>query len=167
MHIDPPKTHPIYRLTRKITSTSLGIRLLSPLLHRLDGIALRLSGGRGTLSGLIGGVPIITLTTTGAKSGQPRSLPMHVLPQGEAVIAIASNWGRPHHPAWYYNLKANPQVTVTYRRRSQAYLARDLQGDEREACWRAFNAVYPGYTIYQQRCAPRLIPVILLSPRVV
>jgi deazaflavin-dependent oxidoreductase (nitroreductase family) len=79
-------------------------------LHHLDRPVLRLSRGRYSLTRLLAGLPVVTVTTIGAKSGQPRSLPLVALPDGEHVILIASNYGQKHHPAWYYNLRAHPEV---------------------------------------------------------
>ncbi|MGD0575522.1 MAG: nitroreductase family deazaflavin-dependent oxidoreductase [Anaerolineales bacterium] len=141
-----------------------GARLFSASLHVFDRIALRLSGGRGTLTEALGGLPIVTVATKGARTGRPRSVPLVATPDGEDLIVIASNWGRPRHPSWYYNLKASPKVTVTFCNRTQDYIAREVEGAEREACWSKAVEVYPGDAAYEKRCAPRKIPVIVLAP---
>lgn len=82
-------------------------------LYHFDLPVLRLSRGRYSVTSLLAGLPVVTVTTIGAKSGQPRSLPLVAIPSGEAVILIASNFGQAHHPAWYYNLRAHLAVQLT------------------------------------------------------
>lgn len=132
-------------------------------MHRIDGAVFRASGGRTTASAVFIGLPIITLTTTGAKSGRPRSVPLVGIPDGERLILIASNWGQAKHPAWYHNIRANPAVTVTIRGATRSYAARELAGPEREAAWARAVALYPGYRGYAARTGGRAIPVIALE----
>ena len=80
-------------------------------LHRMDVVMLKLSHGRHTVTEIVG-LPIIQITTIGAKSGEPRTMPLVSLFDGEKIALIGSNFGRQHNPGWYYNLKANPQCTV-------------------------------------------------------
>ncbi|MFO7539956.1 MAG: nitroreductase family deazaflavin-dependent oxidoreductase, partial [Chloroflexota bacterium] len=90
-------------------------------------------------------------------------VPLLAIPHREdQFILIASNWGQTKNPAWYHNILANPQVTVTKNGRSQPYQARETTGGEREACWQIALQTYPGYAAYKQR-TPRQIPVILLT----
>ena len=77
-------------------------------LPRIDRGMFRLSRGRTTFSAWISGLPIIMLTTTGARSGQPRTLPVLALPEGDRLVLIASNFGLPSNPGWYHNLRAQP-----------------------------------------------------------
>jgi deazaflavin-dependent oxidoreductase (nitroreductase family) len=107
---------------------------------------------------------VVTVTILGAKSGQPRSLPVVAIPDGEKVILIASNFGQKHHPAWYYNLQAHPHVHLTYNGQTVTYAARETTGEERERCWRRATDLYSGYPLYQRRAAGRRIPVMLLTP---
>ncbi|MAT97685.1 MAG: nitroreductase [Anaerolineaceae bacterium] len=145
--------------------SAVGARLLAHTIHHLDRLVLRLSNGRSTAATLLTGLQILSLTTTGAKSGQPRTVPLVAIPHSEnRLIVIASNWGQTKHPAWYHNLVAHPQVTVTRDGRSQPYIARDTSGAEREACWQAALQTYPGYAAYKQR-TERQIPVIVLTPQ--
>ena len=74
------------------------------------------------------GLPIVAVTTIGAKSGQPRSFPPVAIPDGGNVILIASNFGQHNHPAWYYNLRAHPEVQLTYEGKTVTYLARETDG---------------------------------------
>lgn len=146
-----------------LASSRLGAWLVAPIAHHVDRLALRLSGGRQTLSALLAGIPTIILTARGARSGKRRSVPLLGVPAGEEIVVIASNWGQAKHPAWYHNVRANPEVEVTRDGRSERYVAREAAGDERERYWQHAVAVYPGFAAYRRR-AGRQIPVIVLSP---
>ncbi|MEW5985353.1 MAG: nitroreductase family deazaflavin-dependent oxidoreductase [Chloroflexota bacterium] len=152
------------RIVQRITSSRPGVWFFSRTAHHLDRVALRLTDGRQTLSGLLAGVPVVTLTTIGARSGQPRSVPLIGVVDGERVALIASNWGSLRHPAWYHNVRANPQATVTIGGRSQICLARPASEEERERYWQAAVRLYPGYAAYARRTGGRVIPVMVLEP---
>src|SRR5512143_1354082 len=81
--------------------TTAGSWFLARALHHLDRTALRLSRGRFSLASVVTGMPVVIVTTVGAKSGLPRSLPLAAIPDGDNVILIASNYGQKRHPAWY------------------------------------------------------------------
>ncbi len=159
-----PKTHFWHPLFRKIGSSSWGSAMSSQIMHRADKPIYQWSNGRTTLSTILTGVPIIKLTTIGAKSGQPRTVPLTCIPDEDTFILIASNWGGKKHPAWYYNLKAHPEVEVTLNNISQMYLAMEVFGKERDLCWNTAVSIYPGYVTYAQRVQNRQIPVIKLTP---
>jgi deazaflavin-dependent oxidoreductase (nitroreductase family) len=154
--------NPVQRGVRRLIATQPAAWLLAHTVHHADGAALRLSGGRFTASSLFSGLPIITLTTIGARSGKPRHVPLVGIPDGERLILIASNWGQARHPAWYHNVKANPKVTVTRGGQTRPYVARELTGAARAAAWARAVALYPGYRGYAER-AGREIPVIALE----
>ena len=75
-------------------------------LHHIDRLVYRATHQRATLSGWIAGLPVVNLTTTGAKSGLLRTLPLLAIPRDDGFVVIASNYGQRRHPAWYHNLKA-------------------------------------------------------------
>ncbi|HEX6760687.1 MAG TPA: nitroreductase family deazaflavin-dependent oxidoreductase [Propionibacteriaceae bacterium] len=133
-------------------------------LVRIDRATFRLSRGRTTLSAWISGLPIIMLTTTGARSGQPRALPVLALPEDDHLVLIASNFGMPSNPGWYYNLRAQPDVTITWKRSSIKMHARELKGVERQQYVDLGLKAYPFWEQYYRRAAPRPIPVIMLEP---
>ncbi len=135
-------------------------------MHLLDQPIYRWSNGRTTLSTILTGVPVLNLTTIGAQSNQARTIPLLCIPDGPNLILIASNWGRKKHPAWYYNLKANPKVKITINDTDTTltYMATEVFGEEREACWQTAVSIYPGYNAYAQRVQNRPIPVIKLTP---
>jgi deazaflavin-dependent oxidoreductase (nitroreductase family) len=104
------------------------------------------------------------LTTTGAKTGQPRTLPILGLPDGEALIVIASNFGRPRHPSWYHNLRANPRAKVVFEGTTRQVEARELTGSERDEAYARAEGIYPGFTLYTGWAGDREIPVLRLEP---
>lgn len=153
-----------YKMNRGIASSKPGAKLFSLVAHHLDGTCLRWTNGRFAIATLLTGIPLITLTAVGAKSGQPRSLPLLGTPDGDKMILIASNWGGTKHPAWYHNVKTTPEVKVTYQNQTKLYIAHEVAGAERERCWQKAVALYPGYEAYKSRTNGREIPVILLTP---
>lgn len=137
---------------------------MARFLHHADTWILRLSSGRLTFA-QFSGLPIIELTTTGAKSGKRRTLPLTGLPDGDKIALIASNFGQAHHPAWYFNLKANPECTVKKDGREAVYIAREADKSENRHYYDMAISYYIGYAAYKQRAKNRRIPVIVLEPK--
>lgn len=131
---------------------------LQPLDHGLA----RLSGGRVVLTNLF--IPTLMLTTTGAKSGQPRMVPLLYLRSGPSFVVLASNFGGASRPAWYHNLRANPVCQVQAGGPSRRCTAREAEGAEREELWRRAVILYSGYRSYAARAGGRRIPVMVLTP---
>ncbi len=117
----------------------------------------RANGGR-----VKGGGSLILLTTTGAKTGQPRIAPLMLVNDGDRLLAVASKGGAPKHPDWYLNLLAHPQVTVEVGTEKFTTTARVLTGAEREQAFKRAAEVFPPYAQYQQMTT-REIPVIALE----
>ncbi len=112
------------------------------------------------------GQPVLVFETVGAKSGQRRRTPLTFAREGDDLILIASAGGAPKHPAWFHNVRKNPEVRVwAPGGRSGDYVARVTEGAERERMWARACAVYPGYETYQVRAGAREIPVVALSPK--
>jgi deazaflavin-dependent oxidoreductase (nitroreductase family) len=154
----------LQKINTRIAMSAVGAQLSARVMHHLDKWVLKVSNGRATAASLLTGLQILSLTTTGAKSGKPRTVPLVAVPfDDNQLVIIASNWGQQKNPAWYYNILAHPAVTVTRDGRSQSCLAHETEGDERAACWQAALETYPGYAAYERRTS-RLIPVILLTP---
>lgn len=107
-------------------------------------------------------LPTLLLTTTGAKSGQERLLPLIYGKHGDNVTIIASKGGAPEHPAWYLNLAANPDCQVQVAHDKFKARARVATGAEREQIWDHMVSVYSPYTAYQA-ATERQIPVIVLE----
>ena len=109
------------------------------------------------------GVPIIVLTTKGARTGKLRKTPlMRVEHDGEYAV-VASLGGAPRHPLWYHNIVAHPRVELQDGAVKREYLAREVDGPERELWWERAVAVWPDYADYQRR-TERRIPVFVLGP---
>jgi deazaflavin-dependent oxidoreductase (nitroreductase family) len=138
--------------------------LMARVLHRADALALRLSGGKLTTA-QITGLPIIELTTTGAKTGKQRTLPLTGLSDGEKYALIASNFGQDHHPSWYFNLKANPECIVTKDGHTGIYIAREADPAENKYYYDMAISYYIGYAAYKERASHREIPVMVLEPK--
>ena len=119
----------------------------------------------GARANTLRGMPIILLTSVGAKTGKLRKTAlMRVEHEGEYAV-VASLGGAPKHPVWYYNLKAQPHVELQDGAERHDYLARELEpGAERDAWWERAVAAYPPYADYQQK-TERLIPVFVLERR--
>ena len=130
--------------------------------NRVDPFLLKRSNGR---LGIFFGQSVGLLFTVGAKSGQARETPLLYTPDGERILLVASNAGSSRHPAWYHNLRANPEVEFLPRGGPRGpYRARELSGAERDDAWAKVNDMYIGYEGYQRRTGGRRIPVIALDP---
>jgi deazaflavin-dependent oxidoreductase (nitroreductase family) len=127
----------------------------SRVLHRVD---LRVPvSSAGT------GFPVAYVTTTGRRSGEPRTVPLLYADwDGEAIVVAATNWGRPRHPAWALNLDATPRAIVATTGRPRPMRARRAAAEERPEAWRRLERVWPGYAGYRRR-AGRAIPVFVLE----
>jgi F420H(2)-dependent quinone reductase len=106
--------------------------------------------------------PIILVTTTGAKSGKQRYVPLMRVEDGGRYLMVASKGGAPDHPAWYFNVKANPAVTVQDGEKVVNLTARELAGPERDRWWRLAVEAFPPYAEYQTK-TQRQIPVFVLE----
>src|SRR3954453_2304305 len=130
--------------------------------NKIDPYLMRASGGRvkSTIN-----APTVLLTHTGAKSGKKRTTPLGYFTDGDDVILIASRGGDHNHPAWYFNVRANPEVELFTKGGGGRYRAREAEGSERERLWDLATSFYPGFARYQERAGDRRIPVIVCSPR--
>ena len=151
------------RFIRRTAGTRPMAWLYGHIQEPLDRLVYRLTSGRATATSWLADVEMTMLTTTGAKTGLPRTHVVLGMADGERVVVVASNFGRRHHPAWYYNLKANPRVTVEVRGVAREMVAHELRGAERDRCYELGVDVYPGFTLYRRR-AHREIPVLALDP---
>ena len=129
--------------------------------NKIDPYLMRMSGGRlkSTFN-----APTVLLTHTGAKSGKKRSTPLAYFTNDDDVILIASRGGHRNHPAWYFNVIANPEVELWTKGGGGRYRAREAKGKKRETLWELATGFYPGFARYQERAGDRRIPVIVCSP---
>jgi len=142
-------------------SHSLGAKGLR-IVGKLNAPVYRLSGGR--IGGKVGGGPVLLLTTTGRKSGQPRTAPVLYLADGERFVVINTNAGNQKTPAWSLNLKANPDAEVEVGRKRFGVRARPAEGEERADLWRRHMEQYSGWDYYESKL-DREITVFVLEPR--
>jgi F420H(2)-dependent quinone reductase len=106
--------------------------------------------------------PIVLFTTTGAKSGKQRYVPLMRVEEDGRYLMVASKGGAPQHPSWYFNVKTNPAVTVQDGDKVVTLTARELDGPEREHWWRLAVDAFPPYAEYQTKTV-RQIPVFVLE----
>lgn len=168
------------RAVQRISATRPIAWLLSKILHIVDPLVLQYTRNRKSLTSILAGLPVIELTATGAKSGLPRSVLLLGVIDGEKVILFATNWGRKFHPAWYYNLRSNPEVSLTFEEpgnkkkngsgsifstRNGEYVAREADESERKRYWECATQLFAGYRNYMERTGDRIIPIFVLTPK--
>lgn len=166
--MDTPKISRLQRGMQKIASSKPGAWFLARFQHHLDRLVFKWSGGRTTMAGVLTGLPVVVLTTKGAKTGLPRTIPLLCIfdqQQTGTLALIASNFGQAHNPAWYHNLKANPEASCTLDGATRTYRAREIEGEEYERIWRYALATYLGFPHYKIRAGERHIPIMLMEPQ--
>ena len=110
------------------------------------------------------GAPILLLTTTGRKSGEPRTSALIFGRDGDDLLLIASKGGAPEHPLWYLNLDANREVEIQVKGDVFAAIAHDATGEEKTRLWSLMTDIWPNYDAYQER-TDRQIPLVVLTPK--
>jgi len=154
----------LQRLLHRFVALHLVTGFFAPRVHMIDNAFLKLTHGRFSVTHILGW-NIIQLTTLGAKTKQPRTMPLVGLFDGQNLVLIASSFGREHNPGWYYNLKANPECEVLFKGKSTMYIAHEIDGQEREKYFRIAISQYAGFQSYRERAAHRKIPVMVLEPK--
>jgi deazaflavin-dependent oxidoreductase (nitroreductase family) len=134
-------------------------RLVTPLDRKL----YRLTAGRWSVIGRHE-FPTLLLTTTGSRSGLPRTQPLLYARDGDAYVVVGSNWGQTQHPAWSSNLLASPAARVTLGDRGFDVTAALITGAERDRLWQQMQRIWPGYTAYAERAEARQIRLFRLTP---
>ena len=117
----------------------------------------------GAVGHIWNGVPVLLLTTTGRKSGQPRTTPLIYARDGDAYLVVASMGGAPQHPSWYRNLLADPTARIQVRADHVEVTAQTAGEVEKARLWTIVAGQWPNYDAYQSR-TDRVIPVVVLSP---
>jgi deazaflavin-dependent oxidoreductase (nitroreductase family) len=152
----------LHRQSERFVASRFGAWYFINVAMRIDRVLLPLSRGRVSFAF---GQQVGLLETVGAKSGQRRRTPLLYLRDGNHVVLIASKGGNVKNPAWYWNLKANPQVKfLGPGGLTGDYVAREAEGDERARLWAEAVDYYDGYATYQERTDGRRIPVVVLDP---
>ena len=134
----------------------------SPFDWSRDQVALYEASG-GTEGLTLRDLPVIVLTTKGAKSGKIRKTPLMRVEHDGTYAVVASLGGAPKHPVWYYNVVANPLVELQDGPVKKDYQAREVTGEEKALWWERAVAAYPDYADYQRK-TDRQIPVFVLEP---
>jgi deazaflavin-dependent oxidoreductase (nitroreductase family) len=143
------------RIVQRAAQTSSFQPVALKIAPRIDKVVARLSGGRFTMTSLI--VPTLVLTTTGAKSGQPRTTPLATMPEGDGTFyVVGSNFGTEKHPAWSGNLIKTPRATVQYRGRTMQVDATLLSDEEKAEVWPRLTQVWPTYDTYVEKSGRNL-----------
>ena len=158
-----PEPNAAQRAMWHVSSSRPGAWLFAKSGPHLDRFLLRLSNGQVTLAKLVAGILVITIVTTGARIGRTRTTPLLGVPFVGDLAVIGTRFGQKGTPGWYYNLRADPAIQVTYQDKSTAAVAREVQGEERQAIWERALQIYGGYEAYARRIKDRPIHIMLLS----
>lgn len=116
---------------------------------------------KGRMGGMFAGRALVLITTLGAKSGKPRINPLVYADGGDRIVVAASNSGLDRHPAWYFNVKANPELTVEQGAETYRAVASELTGPERDEWYARLVEADPAFASYETRTSRR-IPVFQL-----
>jgi deazaflavin-dependent oxidoreductase (nitroreductase family) len=158
------QANPLQRVLRRFAASGPGAWLFARVMHHIDRPVHRLTKGRHTFASLVSGIPVVMLTTTGAKSGRRRTVPVLGIPTRGEVAIIASNFGQYRHPSWYYNLRAHPEADVVIDGQHRRVRAVEADEERRTEIWQDGLRVYPGFGQYERRAAHRRISVFVLEP---
>lgn len=119
---------------------------------------------RGVIGGRFGSTTMLLLTTTGRKTGRPRTTPLRYLREGDAYMIVASNWGQEQFPAWFKNLESNPSITIQVMGQQIPVQAEIVSPEQHDHLYQKFIDADSSFARYRET-AHRIIPVILLHPR--
>lgn len=157
--------NPVHRAGRWLGGTRAGGWLFSRTLRHLDSVIGRLSRGRHSAPGLLTGLAVLALTTTGRKSGQRRTSHLIATPYDDTLALLGTNFGQESTPAWALNLETDPHATVSYRGTSRDVIARPATEVETDAIFTRAASFYAGYRNYRERIGgSRQIRVFVLEP---
>ena len=148
------------RAMEAFPSSKLGAAILSRVAPLIDRPLMRLSGGRVATTAMY---PTLLLTTTGRKSGEPRTAPLLYIEHGDDIAIIGTRFGNTNHPAWYLNLRAKPEARVLLDGEEFEVSVRDASEHERAEVWQKATQIYGGFEKYQSRVGDRVIPILMLS----
>ena len=153
----------IDRAAQAFAKTRLGGFLFITVFPAIDKRLMRLTRGKVKVAF---GQPILLLHVRGAKSGEPRVVPLLYTPHGDNFVIVASKAGAERHPSWFHNVRAHPDaVEVELGGKRIAVNPRIVEGAERDEMWALVNDNYNGYATYQDRAGERVIPVVVLEAK--
>ena len=157
--------NPLHRAVRWGAGTRAGGWVFSRVLRHLDDAVGRLTRGRRSAPGLLAGLEVLDVTTTGRRSGQRRTSHLIATPYDGTLALLGTNFGQASTPAWALNLEADPRATITYRGVSREVVARPATPAEADEVFALAARFYPGYARYRQRIGERRrIRVFVLQP---
>jgi deazaflavin-dependent oxidoreductase (nitroreductase family) len=157
------KANPFQRAMQSLCSSRPGAWLFSHLLRHLDDVVVRLSKGSTSTPRLLAGIPVLDVTTTGRKSGLPRTSHLIAVPYQGTLALLGTNFGQPTTPAWVLNLEADPHATVVHTGHRREVVARPATPEEQAGVLVASAQVYGGYLKYQQRINGRRLRIFILE----
>ena len=152
------------RLVQAFASTRAGGWVFSKTLHHLDDVVGRLTRGRHSAPALLAALPVVDVTTTGRRSGLPRTTHLISMPVGDTLSLLGTNFGQRSTPAWVLNLEADPHATATYRGTTRPVVARPATEAERAEVLDASRRIYGGYVKYNERISGRRVRIFVLEP---
>lgn len=153
----------LHRAVQFCGSSRAGGWFFSRTLRYVDDVVVRISRGRESAPGLLAGLAVLDLTTTGRNSGQPRTSHLISVAAGADLALLGTNFGQPSTPAWVLNLEADPHASVTYRGRTLQVVARVATDAERAEVLERARRVYGGYEKYEQRITGRRLRIFVLE----
>ena len=160
--IKPPNA--FQRLVQRLAATRPGAWVFAKTLRHLDDLFAAVSHGRVSAPGLLAGLPVIDLTTTGRKSGQRRTSHLISVPLDDTLALLGTNFGQRSTPAWVLNLESDPHADVTFKGRSVPVLARPAGTAQYAEVLRRSTGVYGGYAKYAERITGRTVRIFVLEP---
>ena len=123
----------------------------------------RANGGVVETAGF--GSSLVLLHTVGARSGAERVSPVLAIPHDDGWYVVASAAGSPTHPAWYFNLRADPEISMEIGTETLPITATDVEPEEYDAAWALFVGRSPGFEDYKSRADGRVLPIVKLTVR--
>lgn len=161
----PVRYSSFHALIQRWSASAPASWFLAHVLRYVDRFVLKLSRGRTTLTSILSGMPVITVTTTGARSGKPRSsqlVPIRDPSDPRRFALVASNFGQHHFPSWYFNLKKTPRAACTFDGQTVTCIAHEASGEEYDRFSACAIDTYFGYKLYRRR-AGRRIPIVVME----
>ena len=157
---------PAHRFVRWVAGTRPGGWMFAHSLRHLDDLVVRLTRGRHSAPSLLAGLAVLEVTTTGRRSGKPRTSHLIATPYDGALALLGTNFGQPSTPAWVLNLESDPRATLTYRGLTREVRARAATPAETDEIFALAGQFYPGYLNYRERVgAARRIRAFVLRCR--
>jgi deazaflavin-dependent oxidoreductase (nitroreductase family) len=152
----------VQRGSRLAAGTGPGSWVFSRTLDHADRLVFRATEGKHMLSSLLSALPVAMVTTTGARSGERRTVPLLAMPTDDGMAIIGSWYGNAKHPAWRHNLRKHPDGEIDVDGERWAFHAVEVEDERRERIWQTALETHPGFAAYAKRAAPRRISVFVL-----